>query len=190
MMVRHKKTHMSRREMIRLAGQSAPFLCSGTLTLNMLSCAAPQNMSDAPSQDPTRPLAGLTDFSGNEKKLPALIGSVTILDFWASWCAPCRQGFRYMDQLFGSYAGDGLKVFGISVDTDPAAARRFYSRLRPHFPVAWDKSGEVRKRFRVQGLPTSILLNADARVVQRHEGFDPESHQLLATHVRRMVRGI
>jgi cytochrome c biogenesis protein CcmG, thiol:disulfide interchange protein DsbE len=134
------------------------------------------------------PLTGLLDLAGKPLDPPKILGSVTIVDFWASWCQPCRQAFRYMDQLYRTYKGDGLDMIAVSVDDDPVAARRFWSAARPRFPVAWDGGGEVRERFHVMSLPTTVLFDPDGLIVQRNEGFDLVDHRLLEEQVHRLVR--
>lgn len=121
-------------------------------------------------------------------ELSALRGQVVIVDFWASWCAPCRQAFPHLDQLFRTYRGDGLDMLGVTLDDDPVAAKRFWAAMRPRFPVAWDQSGAVRERFRVLSLPTTMLFDEDGMIVQRNEGFDLGDHRILEEHVHRLLR--
>jgi thiol-disulfide isomerase/thioredoxin len=145
--------------------------------------------ADAPADKPrVHPLTGLLDFGGQPVVLPKVLGAVTIIDFWASWCAPCRQAFRHMDQLYRTYLGDGLEMLAVSVDDDAQAARRFWAMARPRFPVAWDGGGEVRERFHVLTLPTTVLFDPSGFLVQRNEGFDPADHRLLEEHVHRLLR--
>jgi thiol-disulfide isomerase/thioredoxin len=134
------------------------------------------------------PLTGLLDFTGLAVTPPRILGAVTIVDFWASWCAPCRQAFRHMDQLYRTYKGDGLDMIAVSVDDDAQAARRFWAMAKPRFPVAWDGGGEVRERFSVSSLPTTVLFDPNGFLVQRNEGFDPADHRLLEEHVHRLLR--
>ena len=153
----------------------------------MLAGCAP---APAKPVDPNAPpLEGLTDFAGTPIPGPAIVGQVTVIDFWASWCGPCREGFRALDQLYRTFSGDGLQMIGVSVDDDPGAARRFSAALRPHFALGWDPSGGIRERFAVQGLPTTLLLDAEGRPVSRTEGFDTASHRGLEANVRRLLRG-
>lgn len=179
---------MTRRALLRggaaLVGGASLF---GAGSAAMVGCASGPPAQEVPLGN-VHPLTGIVDFDGVALPLPPILGSVTLLDFWASWCGPCRQAFPHLDQLFRTYQGDGLKVLGISVDDDPKAARRFWASMRPRFPVAWDESGMVRERFKVQSLPTTMLFDADGMIVQRNEGFDPADHRLLEEHVHRLVR--
>ena len=120
--------------------------------------------------------------------LSSLRGKYLLIDFWASWCGPCRQAFRHMDQLYRTYKGDGLDMIAVSVDDDAQAARRFWAMAKPRFPVAWDGGGEVRERFSVSALPTTVLFDPNGFLVQRNEGFDPADHRLLEEHVHRLLR--
>lgn len=136
------------------------------------------------------PLDGLMSFDGVPMEAPALLGRVTVLDFWASWCAPCRQAFRYLDQLYRTYAADGLYVLGVGVDEDPRAGRGFLARTRPRFDTAWDGKGTVSARFGVASLPTTVLLDQQGALIHRQQGFDVSAHRVLEAHVRRLVDAI
>lgn len=184
------ETPFTRQQFLRLAGFGVVGLQVNALGALTGGCASVPRDNGGESESATEPFAGIADLKGQKVAAPALHGRITVIDFWASWCAPCRQGFKYLDQLFQTYTGQGLNVLAISVDTDLDAARRFHARMRPRFPVYWDKQGKIRNQFRVQGLPTSILLNDKARVIHRYEGFDAQSHQLLVAHVRRLLQGI
>jgi len=139
-------------------------------------------------EPPSHLLEGLADFDGILYPLPSLTTPAFILEFWASWCAPCRESFPYLDQLFGTYQQLGLNVLGISLDEDPVHAQRFVHQMRPHFETAWDPSGEVADRFRVYELPCAVLLGKDAHVVFRTQGFSLRDHRTLEHHVQRMVK--
>ena len=161
------------------------FLAGGAAAL--AACATPPVQDDDGA--PAHPLAGIARFDGTEISPPPLEGKVTVVDFWASWCAPCRTAFPYLDQLHRTYVGEGLQVLGVSVDDDPVSGKRFAAMLRPRFVVAWDPSGAVRERFQVGGLPTTVLLDSGGRLATRSEGFDAAHHRNLEDHVRRLLRG-
>ncbi len=184
---------VSRRALLQAGAALGALAAAGALG----ACATPA--SDKASDEagdgtsgpdaPAHPLLGLTDFDGRAlATLPPLgAGRVVLVDFWASWCAPCRQGFRHLDQLYRTWLSRGLEMVAVSVDDDPTAARRFAAAARPRFPLAWDPDAAVRERFGVVNLPTTMLFDGDGSVVVRHTGFDLGDHRALEEHVRRLL---
>jgi thiol-disulfide isomerase/thioredoxin len=183
---------ITRRRLLTLGALAVPAwsVLAGSACATDKGAVTSSNPDDdaAKTKEPVRhPLQGLTDFTGRPVVLPRIFGRVTLVDFWASWCGPCRQSMPNLDQLYRTYAGDGLDMIAVSVDDDPRAAKRFASSIRPHFPLAWDESGEVRERFSVFALPTSVLIDPRGLVVQRTEGYDAGTHRVLEEQIRRLV---
>jgi thiol-disulfide isomerase/thioredoxin len=114
----------------------------------------------------------VADRSGKPFALASLRGRVTLVDFWASWCGPCRKSFPALDQLHTRYRGQGLEVVGVSLDEDPAAADRFLENVPVGFRIARDPSGLLAQRFRIASMPTTVLLDREGREVARFEGGD------------------
>ncbi len=98
-------------------------------------------------------------------KLSELAGKAVILDFWASWCLPCRQQAPIVDQVGQSLAGRGLVVVGIVVDDDPADARKFLAAHPVRYPSVVDEQRDVARAFDVHALPTLVALDRAGRVV-------------------------
>jgi thiol-disulfide isomerase/thioredoxin len=103
--------------------------------------------------------------------LPATAGKVVLVDFWASWCAPCRQSFPAFGRINSEFAAKGLVILAISVDQDPAGYDSFVRALAPSFFVALDKTQRLVGDVRVPAMPTSYLVDRAGRVRFIHPGF-------------------
>ncbi len=98
-------------------------------------------------------------------------GAVTYVDFWASWCGPCRLSLPALDTLYQELASEGLKVIAISVDVVEEDAQDFLQRYRVTYPVAIDTTGDIARAFSVNGMPSGYLLDKAGRVRAVHVGF-------------------
>jgi cytochrome c biogenesis protein CcmG, thiol:disulfide interchange protein DsbE len=119
--------------------------------------------------------------------LRALRGRVVYLDFWASWCTPCRKSFPWMESLESSFGGAGLTVIAVNVDSDRADAERFLAEFRPDFDVRFDPGGALAERFKVMGMPTSLIIDRHGVVRYRHIGFLPAEAQSYDDEVRQLL---
>jgi thiol-disulfide isomerase/thioredoxin len=111
--------------------------------------------------------------------LAALKGKVVYVDFWASWCGPCRQSFPWMNALQARYAAKGLQVVGVNVDARRADADRFLAEVPATFAIGFDAQGDTPRRYAIKGMPTSVLIGADGKVIQVHNGFRDEDRKAL-----------
>lgn len=99
-------------------------------------------------------------------------GEVVYLDFWATWCGPCRDSFPWMKEMQTKYKDKGLKVVAVSLDTDHALARRFADELSSNFIIGYDDAGTIANLFEVKAMPTSVIINRDGVVAEVHQGFN------------------
>jgi thiol-disulfide isomerase/thioredoxin len=98
-------------------------------------------------------------------------GQVVYLDFWASWCGPCRKSFPWLNAMQAKYQAQNFKVISVNVDTDRGAAEKFLQALPAHFSVIYDPKGKIARKFKLKGMPSSYLINKQGEVVSAHVGF-------------------
>jgi cytochrome c biogenesis protein CcmG, thiol:disulfide interchange protein DsbE len=106
--------------------------------------------------------------------LSAYKGKVVYLDFWASWCTPCRLSFPWMNEIQQSYGPNGLVIIGINVDHDRTLAENFLRATNPDFKILYDPNGEIAGHYDFKDMPTSVLIGRDGRIHATHGGFLPE----------------
>ena len=116
------------------------------------------------------PEFSLPELSGQTLVLSAYRGKVVVLDFWATWCDPCREEIPHLVDLQNKYRDQGLQIIGISMDDGPEPVRDFYQRYRMNYPVAMGdaKIGELYGG--VLGLPIAFLIGRDGRIAAKHIG--------------------
>jgi cytochrome c biogenesis protein CcmG, thiol:disulfide interchange protein DsbE len=143
-----------------------PLLAGLVFTLSTMA-ASPAFAADPGTKAPD------FDLVSNEGKLKLsdLKGQYVYLDFWASWCGPCRASFPWMNSLQEKYAGKGFKVVGINVDKKLDEAKQFLKEVPAKFSIAYDDTGATPKAYGVKGMPTSLLIGPDGNVLFVHQSF-------------------
>jgi thiol-disulfide isomerase/thioredoxin len=101
----------------------------------------------------------------------SLDGKVVYVDFWASWCVPCRQSFPWMQRQYETFHKDGFEVIAASVDTDHKSAMKFLDENKATFPVVFDSAGTLAKLYDLKAMPTSFIYDRDGNLVTMHLGF-------------------
>ena len=107
----------------------------------------------------------------NGPLLDGLKGKVVLLDFWASWCDPCRRSFPWMNEMQRRYAGSDLLVVAVNLDQDRKLAEKFLAAVPAGFRVEFDPGGALATQFGVTAMPMSFLLDRKGMVRERHSGF-------------------
>lgn len=103
--------------------------------------------------------------------LSDLKGQVVYLDFWASWCKPCRKSFPWMNDMQAKYGRDGLRILAINLDTDPQLARKFLDKVPAHMPIIYDPAGDIATSYQLMGMPSSYLIDKKGLIRVAHKGF-------------------
>ena len=126
-----------------------------------------KNISSNPSFAPE---FSLTDLNGQQLRLSSYKGKVVLLDFWATWCVPCRAEIPEFIALKNKYGAQGFEVIGISMDDGPDPVRAFYKELKMNYPVVMGdaKTGELYGG--ILGLPVCFIIDRNGRIVRKHVG--------------------
>jgi thiol-disulfide isomerase/thioredoxin len=117
------------------------------------------------------PEIGLQDLAGHRVDLASLKGKVVLVDFWASWCAPCKQEMPVLERLYQKYKDRGLVVVGVSVDQEGTNVGAFLKQLKVSFPIVHDKGHDVANRFKPPRMPSSYIVDRNGVVRNVHGGF-------------------
>ena len=110
-------------------------------------------------------------------------GKVVYLDFWASWCAPCKLSFPWMNEVQRLYGSDGVVIVGVNVDHDRAAAQEFLQDSPAQFPILFDPKGQIAGKYPIKGMPASFVIGKDGRVRYAHEGFETRRKDEYLSHL-------
>jgi thiol-disulfide isomerase/thioredoxin len=108
-------------------------------------------------------------------KLSELKGKAVYLDFWASWCGPCKQSFPWMNEMQAKYGAKGLQVLAVNLDQKPEDATGFLQQTKVDFLIAMDPVGQSAQKYNVKGMPSSLLIGRDGKVTVVHTGFNAAS---------------
>ena len=126
-------------------------------------------------------MAGLTLYTSStsaadpQLDLAQYRGKVVYLDFWASWCKPCRQSFPWMNAMQQKYSAEGLVIVAVNVDERRADADQFLKAVPASFTIVYDTEGRLAEAYNLIGMPSSFLIGKDGTVIQKHEGFFEDS---------------
>lgn len=98
-------------------------------------------------------------------------GKVVVLDFWASWCVPCRRSFPWLNDMHAKYGDDGLVIIGVNLDQERSEAEAFLQEFPAQFQIHFDESKALASKYEVVAMPSSYLLGPDGEIFKRHYGF-------------------
>lgn len=112
-----------------------------------------------------------TTLQSFESLIASYQGKVIYLDFWASWCGPCRKSFPWMNDMQKKYQQQGLVVISVNVDNERSLAEEFLNETPANFFVFYDPKGKVARKFKLKGMPSSYLIDRSGKVLGTHVGF-------------------
>jgi len=125
----------------------------------------------APTEGERAPNFELTTLQGESLSLAGLAGKPVVLNFWASWCAPCRAEMPLFEKTYRAYQDRGIVFVGAAVEDDVMSARQFASHLGITYPLGLDEDGTIARSYRLLGLPGTMFISRDGRLVRRWAGI-------------------
>jgi thiol-disulfide isomerase/thioredoxin len=121
--------------------------------------------------------------------LTAKPGKIVYVDFWASWCAPCKQSFPFMNELQKKYGASGLRIIAVNVDKNNDDAKTFLAKNPAQFTVAFDTDGVLPSQYLVKGMPTSYLLSREGKLLYQHKGFKLQDQNEIEAQIKAALEG-
>lgn len=130
----------------------------------------------------------LRSSTGKSLKLSEYRGRVVMINFWATWCSPCRQELPHLERLYGQYRKAGFMLLGVSIDDHPKAAQAMARQLGVRFPVLFDSAKQVSKRYDVDAMPSTLIVDRDGRVQYLHRGYRAGTEQQYEARIREILK--
>jgi peroxiredoxin len=128
------------------------------------------------------------DGTQKQVKLSDYRGQIVYLDFWASWCQPCRKSFTWMNKMQSLYGKEGFKVIAINLDESRQKADLFLQQIPANFDVAFDPRGNTAETYNVKAMPSSYLIDKNGNVIHANLGFRGKDEEKLESKIRDLIR--
>jgi thiol-disulfide isomerase/thioredoxin len=158
------------------------------LSISLLAVLPALAFGAAKPSGPTTAPAFTLPARGGTACLDSLRGRVVLVDFWASWCQPCRRSFAWMNTMIERYGRKGLSIVAVNLDKDRDAADRFLATNPASFTVAFDPAGKTAEAFHVSAMPMSFLVSRDGVILHSKAGFDPRKTGPLETMIEEKLK--
>src|SRR5580704_5664069 len=126
--------------------------------------------------------------AGSPVGLADLKGQVVLINFWASWCGPCRQEMPVLEQLYKKYKPAGFTLLGVNVEPKSADAMGFLKATPVSFPILFDPDSKVSQLYAVPGMPSTVILDRTGKVRYVHQGYKPGDESEYQDQIRTLVR--
>jgi thiol-disulfide isomerase/thioredoxin len=156
-------------------------LCTLGAVLLVGSTAAALKTGDAP------PPIDLPDLAGKKVDLAELKGKVVLVDFWASWCGPCKQEMPVLESLHAKYADQGLVIVGINIDNNPKKMKNFLKGAPVSFRIVHDPKITIAQRYEPSTMPSSYFIGRNGKLRYIHEGFRKKDAEEIEKRVKELL---
>ncbi len=149
-------------------------------------CVVPTAMADTP--EGAAPDFTLKSESGENLRLSDLRGEVVMINFWASWCGPCRQEMPLLNELYTQYKPLGFTILGVNVEENSQKAKDLLKNIPVTFPVLFDNESKVSKLYDVVAMPSTVLVDRDGNMRYIHHGYKPGFEEQYQDQIRALIR--
>ena len=154
----------------------------------MLSVLTASSLASSGLTGQSAPDFVLKSSSGENMRLSEFRGDVVMINFWATWCGPCRQEMPLLDELYSRYQRVGFNLLGVNIDDDSSRAMAMIDELGVSFPVLFDDRKEVSKLYEVGAMPVTVIVDRAGQVRYVHQGYKPGYEEMYLDQVRALLR--
>jgi peroxiredoxin len=126
--------------------------------------------------------------SGKNLRLSEMRGEVVLINFWASWCGPCRQEMPELEAIYQKYQSLGFTILGINVDKDRAMADKVINKTTLSFPILFDSDNAVTELYKVDAMPTTVMVDRNGKVRFIHRGYKPGYEDEYVKQIKTLIR--
>ena len=159
------------------------------LTLGLLiTVFAATSLASSGLEGEVAPDFALKSSTGENLRLSEYRGDVVMINFWATWCGPCRQEMPLLDELYTRYERVGFSLLGVNIDDDSRRAMQMIEDLGVSFPVLFDARKEVSELYEVEAMPVTVLVDREGNVRHVHHGYKPGYEDKYLDQVRSLLR--
>ena len=144
---------------------------------------ASSDLSGQPAPD-----FALKSATGENLRLSEYRGDVVMINFWATWCGPCRQEMPLLDELYSRYQRVGFNLLGVNIDDDSGRAMKMIDELGVSFPVLFDSRKEVSELYDVEAMPVTVLVDREGTIRYVHHGYKPGYEDKYLDQIRSLLR--
>ena len=161
---------------------------TNTVIALVFSVFAASSLASSGMEGQQAPDFALKSSTGENLRLSEYRGDVVMINFWATWCGPCRQEMPLLDELYNRYQRVGFNLLGVNIDDDSRRAMQMAEELGIDFPVLFDASKEVSRLYEVEAMPVTVLVDREGTVRYVHHGYKPGYEDKYLDQIRSLLR--